>query len=178
MKATYCTLSNMKDKIGVHNAKILSGNNKNNSATCKCRNKANCLIPGECNQTNVVYLAKVHRDSKAMKYFGSTENFKNRYAVHKSSLNNRPACHTTLSSYVWKLKDQNIPYSIDWSIRARGHAFSSGSKSCDLCLTEKLIILTENQETMLNIRDKLLESCRHRPKHLLVSVKKQEIDTG
>ena len=113
-----------------------------------------------------------------MKYFGSTENFKNRYAVHKSSLNNRPACHTTLSSYVWKLKDQNIPYCIDWSIRARGHAFSSGSKSCDLCLTEKLIILTENQETMLNKQDELLESCRHRRKHLLVSVKKQKIDTG
>ena len=42
--------------------------------------------------------------------------------------------------------------------------------ACDLCLTEKLIILTADQNTMLNRRDELLESCRHRRKHLLVSL--------
>ena len=51
-----------------------------------------------------------------------------------------------------------------------GHVFSSGSRTCDLCLKEKLIILTEEKETMLNKRDELLETCRHRRKHLLVSI--------
>jgi hypothetical protein len=134
--------------------------------------------PGECDQKNVVYQADVHGDNKIMKYFGSTENFKSRYYKHKSSFKDRPANHTTLSSYIWKLKDKKIPFKVKWSIKARGHTFSSGSKSCDLCLTEKLIILTENQHTMLNKRDELLETCRHRRKHLLVSLKQPTIDTG
>ena len=56
--------------------------------------------------------------------------------------------------------------------------FSSGSKACDLCLTEKLAILTENKISMLSKRDELLETCRHRRKHLLVSVKIPTTDTG
>ena len=113
-----------------------------------------------------------------MYYHGSTEDFKARYCHHKASFNKRPALHTTLSSYVWKLKDNNIPYGIKWSIKAKGHTFSSGSRECDLCLTEKLVILTENQDTMLNKRDELLETCRHRRKHMLVSRKNSLIDTG
>ena len=167
----------MKDKIGAHNAKILNGNIVKN-ISCNCRNKENCPLPGECNQMNVVYQAEIHGDNKIMKYFGSTENFKIRYSAHKSTIKNRPANHTTLSSYIWKLKDKDIPFEVIWTIKARGHAFSSGGKSCDLCLTEKLIILTENQNTMLNKRDELLETCRHQRKHLLVSLKQPAIDTG
>ena len=73
--------------------------------------------------------------------------------------------------HILKLKDDNIHFDVTWSIKARGHAFSSGSKACDLCLTEKFVILTANQNTMLNKRDELLETCQHRRKHLLVSVK-------
>jgi hypothetical protein len=72
-------------------------------------------------QKNVVYQADVYGDNKIMKYFGSTENFKGRYYKHKSSFKDRPANHTTLSSYVWKLKDKNIPFEVKWSIKARGH---------------------------------------------------------
>ena len=100
---------------------------------------------------------------------GSTEDFKARYYQHKASFNKRPALHTTLSSYVRKLKDNNIPYEIRWSIKARGHTFSSGGQACDLCLTEKLVILTEDQNTMLN---------KSRRKHMLVSQKNSSIDTG
>ena len=35
---------------------------------------------------------------------------------------------------------------------------------------QKLVILTADQNTMLNKRDELLEACRHRRKHLLVSL--------
>jgi hypothetical protein len=52
----------------------------------------------------------------------------------------------------------------------RGHPFSSGGRSCNLCLTEKLEILTADQNSMLNKRDKLLEACIHQRKHLLVSL--------
>ena len=112
-----------------------------------------------------------------MNYYGSTENFKSRYSQHKSSINKRPALHTTLSSYVWKLKDNSKPFEIVWSIIARGHSFSSGGRSCDLCISEKLTISTADQSTMLNKRYEMLETCRHRRKHLLVSLK-EPIDPG
>ena len=102
---------------------------------CNCPNKNTCPIPGECNQKNVIYQVEVWGDNKVMYYHGSTEDFKARYCHHKASFNKRLALHTTLSSYIWKLKDNNIPYEIKWSIKARGHTFSSGGRECDLCLT-------------------------------------------
>ena len=103
--------------------------------------------------------------------YGLTENeFKVRCSNHKTAFRDKNRNQTTLSSYIWKLKDREIPYVVDWSIKARGHPFSSGGRACDLCLTEKLIILTADQNSMLNKRDELLETCRHRRKHLLVSL--------
>ena len=169
----------MKEKIGKHNAKILNNESKitKNKPSCNCRVKTNCPIPGECNQSDVMYQVEVVAKIKKMYCFGSTENFKSRFSQHKSSIKNRPALHTTLSSYIWKLKDKNVPYSLKWSIKDRGHVFSSGGRSCDLCLSEKLVIMMAEKSSMLNKRDELLESCRHRRKHLLVSLKEQ-LDTG
>ena len=116
-------------------------------------------------------------------YYGLTENeFKKRCSVHKPSFRNKNQNHTTLSSYIWKLKEKKTPWFVNWSIKARGHAFSSGGRACDLCLSEKLVILMADQSTTLNRRDELLETCRHRRKHLLVSLfkpprKKEPPDT-
>lgn len=129
-------------------------------------------------ELDVIYQVEVWGDNKIMYYHGSMEDFKVRYYQHKVSIKKGPSLHTTLSSYVWKLKDDNISYKIKWSIKARGHTFSSGGRECDLCLTKRLVILTANQNTILKRRDKLLETCRHRRKHMLVSKKNQLIDTG
>ena len=69
-----------------------------------------------------------------------------------------------------EVKEKKIPHFVNWSIKARGHAFSSGGRACNLCLTEKLTILTADQSTILNRRDEFLETCRHQRKHLLVSL--------
>ena len=122
---------------------------------------------------SVINQADVYAEDTVMTYYGLTENeFKTRCSKHKSSFRDKNRNQTSLSSYIWKLKDREIPYVVDWSIKARGHPFSSGGRSCDLCLTEKLVILTADQNTMLNKRDELLEACRHRRKHLLVSLVK------
>ena len=127
-------------------------------------------MPDRCDQANVIYQADVHAENKVMSYYGLTENeFKNRCSTHKT-IPNIPKCHTTLSSYIWKLKDKKIPHFVNWSIKERGHPFSSGGQTCDLCLTEKLITLTADQNSMLNKRDELLETCRHQRKNLLVTL--------
>lgn len=133
-------------------------------------------MPGECVQSNVVYQVDVKGNGKIMSYCGSTVDFKKRYSQHKASFNEVPKQHTTLSSYIWKLKNENIPYDIKWSVKTKGHPFSSGSNSCDLCLSEKVTILMANQSSMLNKRDEILETCRRRRKHILASLKQQSIE--
>ena len=58
--------------------------------------------------------------------------------------------------------------------KARRHAFSSGGRACDLYPKEKLVILTTDQNSMLNKIDELLETCRHRRKHLFLSIVKKK----
>ena len=103
--------------------------------------------------------------------------FKSRFSKHKSSFEKRPTNHTTLLSYIWKLKDKNLPFNVTWSIKVQEHPFNGG-KTSDLCNSEKLVILTENQSTLLNRRDELLETCRHRRKYLLASIINIPLDTG
>ena len=150
VKVTYCTLSNMMDKIENHNSKILGKESESKVEIVNgvpkrcCEDQANCpFMPDRCDQTNVVYQADVHaEDTPIMSYYGLPENeLKKRCSTHKTSFRNIPKSHTTLSLYIWKLKDRKTPHFVNWSIKARGHPFSSGGRSCDLCLTEKLVIL-------------------------------------
>ena len=82
----------------------------------------------------------------------------------KSKIEKRPTKEkvTTLSEHVWKLKDNNIPFKITWSIKSKAYSFSSGSKKCDLCITEKLTILRSNPRFSLNQRTELLSKCPHK----------------
>ena len=56
----------------------------------------------------------------------------------------------------------------------QGHAFSSGGRACDLCLTGKLGILIADQNSILNKKDELVETCRYQSKHLLVTLFKKK----
>ena len=127
VKATYCTMSNMKDKAGNHNGKVLSKKkelplDKNGNVKNCCDDQIHCpLQPDRCDQTNVIYQADVHipSENKVMKYYGSTERmFKKRCSEHRSSFREIPKSHTSLSSYIWKLKDKRTPYFVNWSIKA------------------------------------------------------------
>ena len=172
VKATYCTLNNMKERITNHNAKVMNKNEEEEKPNCNCQKskKDECPMPNECNQKNIIYQAEVQAEGKIMTYYGSTVDFKKRYGSHKHSLKHKTANQTALSSHVWKLKDKKVPHEIRWSRKARGHPFASGGRACDLCLSEKLIILMADQDKTINKRDELLETCRHKREHLLVSI--------
>ena len=66
VKATYCTLPNMMDKIGNHNAKILGKESEpkveivNGVPKKCCRDQYNCpLMPDRCDLRSVIYQADV-----------------------------------------------------------------------------------------------------------------------
>ena len=129
---------------------------------------------GDCRKSNVVYKATVTPEGTdaPMEYIGiSATEFKMRYANHKQSFNNigkRDA--TSLSQYVWGLKERDTPYTITWCIMAQCEPYACGSKRCNLCITEKFEILKSNSRTTLNKRTEIVGKCRHRAKFKLKKV--------
>ena len=60
-------------------------------------------------------------DNTLKVYYGSTEDFKTRYANHKSSFKNEGKKNSTeLSKLIWKLKNMKKTYGLKWEIAAKG----------------------------------------------------------
>ena len=74
---------------------------------------------------------------------------------------------TRLSRHIWRLKDENKPYSIRWSVVRRAAPYSNISKRCNLCLAEKLEIARADKTRSLNKRSELVSKCRHENKFYL-----------
>ena len=84
--------------------------------------------------------------------------FKERYNEHKSSFNNeRYKNSTTLSTYIWDMKSKDVIPTLKWSIVSQTKAYNNISKTCQLCLNEKLEILSyKNKRELLNKRSEII----------------------
>ena len=136
------------------------------------------MIPnGECLTQSLVYTANVRyteeNSPKLAVYHGSTAGpFKTRWSEHKSSFRlEYKRKSSTLSKLIWNLKEKNIPHTITWSIERKAEPYKCGSRRCNLCLAEKVIIARSNNPSMINKRSEILNKCRHRNKYLLSSIK-------
>ena len=171
IKISYSTTRNMKAHIDKHNMALL-GSKPDTKAGCNCQKKNACPLQNRCKTSELVYRAEVTDSSGNKKqYFGLTENtFKKRWYGHKSNILHKNEAGTALSNYIWKLKDSNEPYTLQWSIKTRAFSFKNGSKYCDLCLSEKTTIALANTTSTLNSRNEIVNKCRHRWKHRLARV--------
>ena len=106
-------------------------------------------------------------------YIGSTENsFKERYYGHKASMRDAKYRNsTTLSHYYWDCKDKGETPHIQWEILRTCKTYRPGTRKCDICLTEKMLILRERGPHSLNKRSELMYKCPHRSKWKLLNVK-------
>ena len=68
---------------------------------------------------------------------------------------------TELSKYAWDAKRSNEDFTIAWSIADRAKAYSNKTKRCNLCLTEKLRIMSTDKDARLNKRPELDQSTKH-----------------
>ena len=136
---------------------------------CNCRAKPDCPLNGECKSNNIVYEAIVTAEGRSIRnYIGMAEHsFKSWYTDHKQSFENKVyATKTSLSRYLWKLKEAGIKHSIKWSIMLRVCAYCGGSRQCNLCLAEKVCILNADKRFLLNKKSELISVCRHKNKFL------------
>jgi len=159
--------------ISAHNKSII--NEKTQTPSCNCRNKAECPLPTKCLIRNVIYKAVVQNDKDEEKkfYLGLTENsFKERFSNHKKSFRHKGyEKETGLSKYVWELKEQNKSPSIKWSIVKKVNS-KPINNFCKLCLMEKLYIIKSlDNKDMLNKKSELISKCRHQNEMLLSNYK-------
>ena len=177
VKVSYSCTENVRSIINSHNKKTLS-KPENNDELCNCRDKNTCPLDNKCKIKSVIYKCEVTAPNHGKKsYIGLTEReFKQRFSSHKSSINNvKYKNSTTLSTYVWSLKEKDITPTLKWSILKRVKSYSNTSKTCRLCLQEKLEILRfENKEELLNKRSEIISKCRHMNKFMLANYKSKD----
>ena len=139
-----------------------------NNKTCSCRQKLDCPLNQNCRSECLVYNAVVNT-SKTKNYYGTCEkSFKERYKHHTASFRNKSRQkNTELSNYIWELKENGESYTIDWLIATKAHPYICGTRKCDSCLRERLLIARANSESLLNKRDELVSKCRHMNKFTL-----------
>ena len=175
LKVSYSCMINMATTISSHDKNLLGEKQETRTTIppCNCRNSANYPLNGACREKAVIYKASITSDRSSKHYIGCTETeFKTRYYNHIYSFKYRGKRNATeLSKAIWNARDFGHEPVIEWSIADRATAYQSGSRSCNLCLTEKLAILLADKRTALNKRSELTGKCRHKNKYKLKNVR-------
>ena len=174
-------MQNMGQQVARHNKKVLQayledrypGISENVRCSCNNINRPNCPMPGMCEIRNVIYKCTVTRadNGHVETYTGVAKNFKVRYNGHKTSLRHRGEKQTTLSSYIWSLRDEGVQFDMKWSVIDRGPAFNPLNYVCRLCTIEKYHILFNRQGATLNQRSEFFSKCWHKEPQLLANCK-------
>ena len=164
----------MSSILASHNKGILKRDEIEENL-CSCRRKEDCPVGNKCMTQDVVYQAKVRRldNNKEETYIGLTSNtFKQRWTAHKSSFRLEPhEKDTRLSTYIWKLKRQQVNFELSWRIVAKTRSYSPVSKKCMLCIKEKFYIIFGDSMATLNKRHEFFTPCQHKAKFKLSNQK-------
>lgn len=142
--------------------------NRQTEPRCNCRNKTNCPLNGQCLSSNIIYMAEITTENQPrpkMYYIGASKTqWKDRLYNHRCSFNQRDYKNkTTLSKYIWELKEKGISHKIKWSILAKTRPPDHFNSRCQICLIEKMKIITfKHQNLLLNQRKEIVAKCRHK----------------
>ena len=76
-----------------------------------------------------------------------------------------------MSTYIWKQWEKERIYpKITWNIKAKTGVYTAGAKFCDVCITEKTLIMLADPAVSLNSRTEILNKCRHMAKFTLDNI--------
>ena len=138
-KLSYSCMPNINKIISAHNKMILKEETNVESSNCSClkKNGESCPLQDNCLDKGIVYEASVTtNDGNTKTYVGSTgTTFKARLYNHRSSFLDRAKEHqTALSTYMWKMKDENKKPEITWRTLAKApptlHLVENASSVC------------------------------------------------
>ena len=80
---------------------------------------------------------------------------------------------TELSKHVWHLKQKKTDFTIKWSMIKKSISYTGGSKRCNLCLEEKISILKEKNNCLLNKRSEIVSACQHKSRFQVNNLNKE-----
>ena len=170
VKLSYSCMPNVQRLIKSINQRALNEDKVGTTQkTCNCRNQSECPLQNKCLEKALVYKASVKTGGQTYSYYGTSEGeFKTRHTNHTSSFRHESKKNSTeLSKKIWEIKESGKEYSLTWEIAKKAFPYQGGRTKCDLCLTEKLLIVTNQSEFLLNKRTEMISKCRHRNKFLL-----------
>ena len=78
---------------------------------------------------------------------------------------------SSLVGHVWDLKDNQTDFEVTWKKLDYAQPYNSVTKKCRLCLREKFFIMYRKDDSSLNKRSEVFNTCRHRNKTLLSVIK-------
>ena len=137
---------------------------------------------GLYNLNNVIYQAIIYpkeniTDEKTYIALTPTK-WKERYSNHKFTFSHEHLKHhMALSKQFWCLKNKGLTPEIEWSILKKSNTPNSFHGRCNLCLEEKIHILTHIlPDKLLNKRSELMGRCRHRTKFKLWTINFKNIE--
>ena len=163
VKVSYSScMQNMSKIYKGHNSKIIS-TPCNQLTLCNCRVKGECPMDGKRQTIDAVHDCRVTSPEPRKIYIGLAEGkWKHKYYNHKKSFSHKQYSHeTTLSSYMWHLKETlDVTPNLKWSVVRCVTPYSNISKKSLLCLYEKLVIITYPRQ------HELFCKCRHENKYL------------
>ena len=162
----------MKKTISTHNAKILQQNERDTEKSCNCRVKNSCPLAGDCQAKNIIYQATVvtaQPNPQTHTYIGLTSTtFKERFANHKKSMKHEKyQTSTSLSQFIWDLKEKDVGFDISWKIIDRAQPFNPITRVCNLCTLEKYYFLYKPNLATINKKEEIHGNCLHKKSKLL-----------
>ena len=143
--------------------------------------KKPCLMRGACLTGNILYYSRISCDDETQKpklYKGICEvTFKQRYVNHKTSFNVEKSTNDAkLSTEYWKLANNKLHPRTSWSMKCNYKACNASSKRFSFFLHNKLEIVADPKEILLNKRQEVISQCRHRDKYKLKTLKSNKQD--
>ena len=85
------------------------------------------------------------------------------FRFHRNTRDTR-AAHSSMQLtryHAWKIVFLHFHWVLKWTIICRARPYSNITKRCDLCTTEKLMIINSKPDELLNKRSELISKCRH-----------------
>ena len=107
VKVSYSCTQNMPSMIKSHSKKVINKDVKE-LKSCNCREKSECPLNGQCQVADKINKCTVLSPDKPNKMcLGTAEgDFKKRFYNHRKSFSNESSANdTTLSKYIWELKE-------------------------------------------------------------------------
>ena len=173
LKVSYSCTKNVQAIISTKNRKLLqSGDRAKPTRTCNCRRGVECPAGGQCMEEGVVYEATISSENTEDRlYVGSTSSsLKARISNHACDFRLKKIEHaTTMSSYVWGLKEQGEEPKVKFRILKKASPYTPAARRCALCIEEKVMIAKGEEGVSLNKKSEIAGKCRHRNKFLLAA---------